>query len=61
MNADPWDTLTAEMAADPPVTALGPDGGPVTVSGGVWEADTGVLSDLQREADTWRNLHPGEA
>lgn len=57
MNADPLDYLTADMAADAPVEALTADGR-VLVTGAVWEASTGLLERLQREVDTWRNLHP---
>ncbi|HIW68884.1 MAG TPA: hypothetical protein H9878_12310 [Candidatus Dietzia merdigallinarum] len=49
--------LTADAFADPPVTTDGPDG-PVTVSRAVWEDSPGLLADLQREADTFRNLYP---
>lgn len=47
---------TASDAADRPVTTDGPDG-PRTITGAVW-ATTDVLLDLQREADTFRNLYP---
>lgn len=54
MNAD---DLTADDFADPPVDVL-TENGRATVSRAVWDRDTDVLADLQREADTFRNLHP---
>ena len=54
MNAD---DLTADMAADPPRDVL-TENGRATISRALWEDDTSVLADLQREADTWHNLHP---
>lgn len=56
MSNELW---TAEAAMDAPVEALGPDG-PVTVSRAVFTDATDVLQALQREADTFRNLHPQE-
>lgn len=48
------DDLTADAAADAPVTVDGPDG-PVTVSRAVWE-DSDVLHHVRREADERRRL-----
>ncbi|MBB1020015.1 hypothetical protein G6030_01640 [Dietzia sp. E1] len=52
MDAD-WN---ADMAADPPRVVL-TENGRATVSRALWE-ESDVLGDLQREADSHRNLHP---
>lgn len=55
MSNDEWN---ADAAADPPGTAYLPGGEIGRLSGTVWQEAPTILGDLQREADTYRNLFP---